>query len=52
VGAAVGAPVRAQVTFYDIFKVQDFSQTSNAQPTTPVSYQGTVADDDDLDGDR
>ena len=33
-------PVRADITFYDIFKIQRYSQTSTGQPLAPVSFQG------------
>jgi hypothetical protein len=33
---------RADITFYDLFKVIAYDQTSNAQPTTPSEYFGNV----------
>jgi hypothetical protein len=38
----VGSPARADITFYNVFKDQSYVQTSDAQPTTPTGFQGTV----------
>ena len=38
-----GAPVRADITFYNVFKDESYTQNSNDQPTTPIGFQGSVA---------
>ncbi len=43
--ALVTTPTRADITFYNLFKVSGYDQTSDAQPTTPSGFFGTVGVD-------
>jgi hypothetical protein len=49
--ALIATPARADITFYNLFKVAGYSQTSDAQPVTPNGFFGTVGVDADTPGD-
>ena len=50
-GMLGGASAQAGIVFYDTFKVATYTQLSNAQPSVPAGYFGTVGVSASLPGD-